>query len=316
LDQGLLSSRFPGGFGVRPDTFPEGAVAFMERNHLDGHVFNTYHFGGYLMWRRWPANQVFIDGRYDAILFDEELFELYAQAHYVPAVLDRLAEKYAFEILLLDADRASGMEHIQENPTWARVYWDPVAEVYVRRGGRFAELVAARQYRLTRSTTDLAYLEAYRANPPTWAQAIAELRRAVEDNPENILAWQGLAQEYGAAGPTALEQRLEALTRALALLHDNPATGRLHAERAEALLQLGRPQEAEAAAREALRVDRSLLLPRWVLAAVAERRGAWKEAQAHLRSLLDRIDGSHPMVPRVRERLDGVERQLQAQGAK
>lgn len=315
VDQAFLTRRFPPGFGVARHVFPEQAAAFLERYRLDGRVFNSYQFGGYLMWRRWPANQVFIDGRYDAILFEEDLFELYAQAHYAAAVLDRLAEKYAFEILVLDADRASRMEHIQDNPTWARVYWDPVAEVYVRRDGRFADLVAARQYRLTGSTTDLAYLEAYRADPPTWARTMAELRRAVEDNPENALAWQGLAQEYGAAGPAALGERLDALTRALAILHDNPATGRLHAERAEALLHLGRPQEADAAAREALRADRGLLLPRWVLAAVAEQRGMWGEARDQLRDVFSRMGAEHPMAPRVRERIEFVERQLEKPAA-
>ncbi len=34
-----------------------------------------------------------------------------------------------------------------------------------------------------------------------------ELQRAVDDNPENVLAWQGLAQEYGAAGPAAAPGR-------------------------------------------------------------------------------------------------------------
>jgi len=316
VDQAFLTRRFPPGFGVAGHVFPEQAAAFMERQRLDGRVFNSYQFGGYLMWRRWPANQVFIDGRYDAILFDEGLLEEYAEAHHVPAALDRLAEKHAFEILILDAEPASRMEHIQNNPTWARVYWDPVAEVYVRRGRRFTGLVEAREYRLTRATTDLAYLEGYRADPAAWAQAMAELQRAVEDNPENVLAWQGLAQEYGAAGPAALGKRLDALTRALALLRDNPATGRLHAERAEALLELGRPAEADAAAREALRADGSLLLPHWVLAGVAEGRGAWQDAREQLRTLLARLDGSHPMRAAVRERLVAAEKQLQAQSAK
>lgn len=316
VDQAFLTRRFPPGFGVAGHVFPEQAAAFMERQRLDGRVFNSYQFGGYLMWRRWPANQMFIDGRYDAILFDEGLLEDYAAAHHDPAALDRLAEKYAFEILILDAEPGSRVDHLQNNPTWARAYWDPVAEVYVRRGGRFAALVETREYRLTRSTTDLAYLEAYRANPAARAQALAELQRAVEDNPENVLAWQGLAQEYGAAGPAALGKRLDALTRALALLHGNPATGRLRAERAETLLQLGRPAEAEAAAREALRADESLLLPRWVLAGVAEGRGAWQDAREQLRMLLAGLDGSHPMRAAVRERLAGVEKQLQAQRVK
>jgi len=316
VDQAFLTRRFPPGFGVAEHIFPEHAAAFMERHRLDGRVFNSYQFGGYLMWRRWPANQLFIDGRYDAILFDEQLLEAYAEAHHRPVALDRLADTYAFEILVLDAEPGSRMDHLRNNPTWARVYWDPVAEVYVRRDGRFARLVEAREYRLTRSTADLTYLEGYRASPAARAQAMMELQRAVEDNSRNVLAWQGLAQEYGAAGPAARGKRLEALTRALALLPDNPGTGRLHAERAEALLQLGQSAEAETAAREALRVDATLLLPRWILAGAAEGRGAWREAREQLRILLRRIDASHPMVSRVRERLDGVERRLQAHGAR
>ena len=75
LDQAFLTSRNPSGFGVRSHFFPEAATAFLERHRLDDRVFNTYEFGGYLIWRRWPANQVFIDGRYDAVLLDEALLE-------------------------------------------------------------------------------------------------------------------------------------------------------------------------------------------------------------------------------------------------
>jgi len=60
-DQAFLTPRNPSGFGVRSHFFPEAATAFLERHRLDGRVFNTYEFGGYLIWRRWPANQVFID---------------------------------------------------------------------------------------------------------------------------------------------------------------------------------------------------------------------------------------------------------------
>jgi tetratricopeptide (TPR) repeat protein len=316
LDQAVLTRRFPPGFGVAPHFFPEGAVNFLERSKVSGRVFNSYQYGGYLLWRRWPANQVFIDGRYDAVLFDEAVLEAYREAHHSPAALDRLATVYNIEILLLDADPYSRMSHIQGHPGWARVYWDPVSEVYVRRRGRHAELAAAREYRWTRSETDLAYLAAYRRDPERWSHAMGELRRAVADNPENELAWQGLAQEYAAVGADALPLRLEALTRSLGLLKGNPAVGRLRAERSEVLLQLGRVQEAETAAREALRIDRSLLLPRWVLAAVAEHRGAWAEARDQLRSLLSRMDAGHPMAARVRDRLEYVERSLRGEGAR
>jgi tetratricopeptide (TPR) repeat protein len=314
LDQAVLTKRFPPGFGVAPHFFPEGAVSFLERYRIDGRVFNSYQYGGYLLWRRWPANQVFIDGRYDAVLFDEALLEGYREAHHSPAALDRLATVYNIQILVLDADPYSRMSHIQEHPGWARVYWDPVAEVYVRRGGRHMELAASREYRWTRSETDLGYLAAYRRDRARWRQAMGELRRAVVENPENELAWQGLAQEYGAAGPSVLGQRLEALTRALLLLVGNSATGRLHAERAETLLQLGRLDEATVAAHTALRLDGQLALPRLVLASVAERRGAWGDAREQLRTILSRLEPGDPRVGLVRERLEGVERNLRRQG--
>jgi len=310
LDQALLTKRYPPGFGVAPHFFPEGAVAFMERSHLDGRVFNSYQYGGYLLWRRWPANQVFIDGRYDAVLFGEDVLEAYREAYDSPDALDRLAATYGFEILLLDADPYSRMTSIQTNPGWARVYWDPVAEVYVRRQGRYAQLATVREYRWTRSETDLTYLASYRRDRSTWLQAIAELQRAVAEDPGNELAWQGLAQEYRAAGPAYVRAQLEALDRALAILVDNPATGRLHAERAEALLTVGRLNEAEAAARQALQLDAQLLLPRWVLALTAEGRGALREARDQLQDLQRRLDPSDGRQGMLQEHLAAVERRL------
>ncbi|MFI5340976.1 MAG: tetratricopeptide repeat protein [Candidatus Methylomirabilales bacterium] len=315
VDQAFLTSRNPAGLGVRSHYFPEGAAAFLERYHLDGRVFNTYEFGGYLIWRRWPADLVFIDGRYDGILFGETLMAAYDEAHRSPTALDRITSAYDVEILVLDANPARRMAHIGQHSGWARVYWDPVAEVYVRRGGHFADLIAAHEYRLTRPEANLAYLAAYRQDPDTWAQALAKLRRAVADNPENELAWQGLAQEYGAAGPPALAQRLEALTRATTILAGMRATGRLHGERADALLQLGRVEEAKVAAQTALRLDGDLLLPRYVLAAVAERRGAWAEARDQFCTILGRLEPGDPRVRMVQSRLNAAEQNLRGEGS-
>jgi len=304
------------GFGVQPNLFPEGAAAFLERNQLDGRVFNTYEFGGYLIWRRWPANQVLIDGRYDGVLFDQALLEEYIQAYSSPATLDRITERYHVEILVLDARPGWMIPYIGRHPGWARVYWDRVAEVYVRRGGRFAQLIASREYRLTRSEQDLSYLIAYRRDPEAWVRALAELRRAVEDNPENVMAWLGLAQEYRAAGPAAVEQRVEALTRAQALLDGTSLLSRVHAERAEALLQLGRLDEATAAARESLRLYGDQILPHWVLALIAERRGAWQEARDQLQRILARLEPGDARMATVRSRLNAVEQNLRGEGSR
>jgi len=191
-----------------------------------------------------------------------------------------------------------------------------VAEVFVRRNGRFAQLAATHEYRLTRPGEDLDYLMAYRKEPGTWTQAMAELRRAVEDNPENAMAWLGLGQEYRWAGPDGAEGRLQALMRAEALLADSPALGRVLGEQSDALMQLGRTAEAAGVARRALRAQPELLLPRSVLASVAEQRGAWAEAREQLEAILGRLQPDDPRIPGVRERLAAAERALQGPAAR
>lgn len=315
VDQTVLSSRFQHGFGLRTNYFPAGAAAFLERHALDGRIFNTYEFGGYLIWRRWPANQVLIDGRYDAILFDETLLESYIQAHESREALDRITQAYDVQILVPSARPGRQLASVVGHPDWARVYWDPVAEVYIRRGGPHEDLLATHEYRLTGPAVDTGYLAMYRRHPEVWERALAELRRAVAENPGNLMAWLGLAQEYRAAGPAALERRLEALTHAATLMAGAPAIGRVHAERAEALLQLGRLDEARTAAQMALRQDRRLVLPRIVLATVAERHGAWGEAREELRRVLELLGPQHPEASVIRGRLEAVEQRLGREAA-
>jgi tetratricopeptide (TPR) repeat protein len=130
------------------------------------------------------------------------------------------------------------------------------------------------------------------------------------------MAWLGLAQEYRAVGPDAAEQRLEAITRAAALMGRAPGLGRVYAERAEALLQLGRLDEASAEARKALQVQQNLLLPRSVLASVAEHRGAWTEARDQLRTILGSLEPGDARGPGIRQRLEEAERRLREADAR
>jgi tetratricopeptide (TPR) repeat protein len=132
----------------------------------------------------------------------------------------------------------------------------------------------------------------------------------VEDNPENAWAWLGLAQEHRASGPAGLDDHLRALTAVLALLPGEPTAGPLYAGKAEALLELGRPDEAATAARQALSLNGRLLKPHWILALAAERRGAWAEARDHLHTILRRLEPDHPEAPVIRARLNAAERAL------
>ena len=47
------------------DTFPKAAVDWIANNHPAGPIFNSYGWGGYLIWRLYPEYPVYIDGRAD-----------------------------------------------------------------------------------------------------------------------------------------------------------------------------------------------------------------------------------------------------------
>jgi hypothetical protein len=55
--------------------FPVGAADYLLANPLRGPLFNTYEHGGYLIWRLWPRERVFIDGR----SLSESLYKDYQQ---------------------------------------------------------------------------------------------------------------------------------------------------------------------------------------------------------------------------------------------
>ena len=44
---------------------PVKATDFIQREGIEGRMFNTYHYGGYLIYRLYPQQRVFIDGRAD-----------------------------------------------------------------------------------------------------------------------------------------------------------------------------------------------------------------------------------------------------------
>ncbi len=59
LDAGRMGNTFD------PARFPVGAADWLEENPQVGNVFNEFTWGGYLLFRLWPEQRVFIDGQTD-----------------------------------------------------------------------------------------------------------------------------------------------------------------------------------------------------------------------------------------------------------
>jgi len=180
-----LSPTYRLGFGVKPGIFPEGALAFMERVGIKGRLFNSYSFGGYILWRS-PDRKVFIDGRGIGALYPVGFYNSY---HEIVKDADKWAEaerKWGFNIALVEYDMKDPRfpSHLNENPDWAVVYWDGHSVVYLKRTPGNRSVIERFGYRVTRPAFyDFSYLDQYARTTP--ARAAALIEREISLNPSN-----------------------------------------------------------------------------------------------------------------------------------
>jgi hypothetical protein len=121
--------------------FPEHAADFILQHHIRGRIFNTYTQGGYLLWRLWPEQQVFQDGR----ALNERIFNdgtrIAANADAVGGASgEELLRQYGIDVIIVDGfDPLFGMVNYlvpaladPAQKEWKLVYRDVNDVIYMR----------------------------------------------------------------------------------------------------------------------------------------------------------------------------------------
>ncbi|MDO8602434.1 MAG: tetratricopeptide repeat protein [Candidatus Omnitrophota bacterium] len=112
---------------------PFGACNFLEKNSIEGRIFNTLDFGSYIGYRFYPEKRFFIDGRLG--MYKEDFYETYRRAQNYPDEWKGLQEKYHFNIALI-RHLFSGTErllkYLYNSKEWALVYYDGSSVVFLR----------------------------------------------------------------------------------------------------------------------------------------------------------------------------------------
>jgi len=112
--------------------YPTAAVKFMQSHHLEGRIFNSVEFGGYMEWSS-PELKPFIDGREDIFIYNGT-FDDYMRTVTLQHPGDVLA-KYGIEYILLE--RAWPLAYVlQGDPSWHLIYSDDVAVLFGRDSAR------------------------------------------------------------------------------------------------------------------------------------------------------------------------------------
>jgi hypothetical protein len=114
------------------EAFPVDAVDFLVEYEITGNMYNLYHWGGYLVWRLYPEQAVFIDGRAD--VYGDAFIEEYLRVYQLREGWSEPLASYDVEVVLID--RASALSTVlNENLAWDRAYADEIAAVFVRQDG-------------------------------------------------------------------------------------------------------------------------------------------------------------------------------------
>jgi hypothetical protein len=110
--------------------FPRAACDFIERQGWSGRMYNEFDWGGYCIWRFYPRQQVFIDGRCE--VYFQGAWENHQAVHYAQADWEERLRAAGVDTLLINPN--SYLNRVM--PTsheWVKVYADPEAIVYRRK---------------------------------------------------------------------------------------------------------------------------------------------------------------------------------------
>jgi len=115
---------------VEAEHFPAAAVTFILQHHPPPPLLNHYNWGGYLIWKLYPAYQVFIDGRSD--LYGDAFMDQFRQLAYLQGTGINALNEWNIRTVLLPLDTplvaALNLSH-----DWTETYRDQRAVIFMRK---------------------------------------------------------------------------------------------------------------------------------------------------------------------------------------
>jgi hypothetical protein len=113
-------------WAVIKKTMPVEAVNIIKLTKPSGQLFNSYNWGGYLIWAL-PEYPVFIDGRTD--LYIDEIISQWLQVVQAEDGWQQVLDSWGVGAILIEPDRPVVKQLLAKG--WKQIYGDDVAVVYI-----------------------------------------------------------------------------------------------------------------------------------------------------------------------------------------
>jgi hypothetical protein len=109
---------------------PVGAVQFIQHNKPAGPLFNSYNWGGYLIFELWPEYPVYVDGRTD--LYDDAFLRRYLNVVVAGDGWEQSLDEDGINLVLIETDSQLA-RLLRRGQGWLEAYKDDMAAVFVRK---------------------------------------------------------------------------------------------------------------------------------------------------------------------------------------
>lgn len=113
------------GYQYDPAKFPVQAVNWLDENPQPDNMFNHFIWGGYLLYREWPRQTVFIDGQTD--FYGEALTLEYVEVVTLRENWEDILAKYDVRWAIIKSDEAQLADALQNELGWKMLYKDNTA---------------------------------------------------------------------------------------------------------------------------------------------------------------------------------------------
>jgi len=119
---------------IQPGT-PIGAMDYIERHKLAGNIFHPQIFGDYLIWRLWPEQKSFFDGRVHIFGLDfvEKYLSIYHDSQWESSL-----QKWNIQYVLLsklptEKDSIDMIATVKQSGRWEKLYEDDVSILFTKK---------------------------------------------------------------------------------------------------------------------------------------------------------------------------------------
>jgi hypothetical protein len=111
-------------------SFPVSAVDMLQQSHIEGPIFTPDDWGGYVIYRLYPAAKVIADDRHD--LYGEQFFKDYLKLIRVEPGWGEVLKKNASAYVLVPAESPLAAA-LEQKPEWVIGYRDELAVLFQRK---------------------------------------------------------------------------------------------------------------------------------------------------------------------------------------